>query len=134
MKYTILAAILTMSVFATPVGASEKPEHFPAVDSKDLKSAVCNLQGFSQALSNLTEQNEMSSLDMVKVHELTYTLEQAIAKLNEELLVVAADLEEVHLASERMEKETVKRYSDKYLMAVDQILKQTDCGITANSP
>jgi hypothetical protein len=40
---------------------------------------------------------------MVKIHELTYTLENALGKLSEDLAKAAVDLEEVHLASEKLD-------------------------------
>jgi hypothetical protein len=68
-----------------------------------LKTALCNIVNYNKILTQLTQKEEMSVEDMVKIHELTYTLENALGKLSEDLAKAAVDLEEVHLASEKLD-------------------------------
>ena len=70
----ITAAVSTIT--STAVLASES-SHFEPVASPDLASALCNLTTYNAELSAIKDKTELTTLDMVKVHELTYTLEQA---------------------------------------------------------
>lgn len=68
--------------------------------------------------------DSLEPTDMVKVHELTYTLENALEKLREELDGLADVLEEVHVASEQMDANTVKSQGQKYLGTAQEIIRQ----------
>lgn len=50
----------------------------------------------------------------VKVHELTYTLENAVNFLRETLKQISVDLEEVHKASERLEPKIIRSAGESY--------------------
>ena len=60
---------------------------------------------------------------MTKVHELTYTLENALAKINDELGKLAVTLEEVHLASEKYDADAVRDHGDAYMEVITTISK-----------
>jgi hypothetical protein len=64
---------------------------------------------------------------MVKVHELTYTLEQAVAQLKAQIDKAAVALEEVHIASESLDQKTIKAESSKYLVPIMQMTQPTTC-------
>ena len=61
------------------------------------------------------------------MHELTYTLENALARLQEELSNTAATLEEVHLASEDMKPDLIKSNGMDYIAAMQQFVRLREC-------
>lgn len=126
----ILTTATLLSVFTlTPAMAddhdAEKAEHFAAKPAPDTNTAICNLSEFNAILSEVTSADKMDPVAMVKVHELTYTLENALARLKTTLEETAVALEEVHLASERMDEAVVKAQTKAYLALLATL--RTDC-------
>lgn len=109
-------------LFSSIANSDEDYQHFPAIGSPDMKTAVCNLKAYNQKLAALTSKDELSTADMVKVHELTYTLENALARIQEDLTNVAANLEKVHKGSEKLEQDTVKGVSFEYFEQLNVLL------------
>lgn len=60
---------------------------------------------------------------MHHIHELTYTLEEALKKIHTDLAEVAEVLEEVHLASEQADAETVKNSGQAYLKVTRTVVQ-----------
>ena len=52
---------------------------------------------------------------MGKIHEMTYSMENALKILEGSLKITQRNLEELHLSSERMETEKTKIYGKLYL-------------------
>ena len=126
MKKTVIA--IMVAFLGAPVSfADEKYDHFPSLDAPDVKTAYCNLAEFNEKLSAIVNKPELSAEDMVKVHELTYTLENAVIRLQTTLKDLAADLEEVHLASETLNSKTVKGSGELYLSAINSIMTEAAC-------
>lgn len=94
---------------------AEQIDHFEGKPSPTLKAALTNLAEYNTKLASLIEQGALSSEDLHKVHELTYTLENAIERLGKEQLRLSEVLEEVHLASESADEKTVKSNAREYL-------------------
>lgn len=103
--------------------AEERPDHFEAKPSPTLNAAIENLAEYNPKLEALIEKSSLSPEDLNTVHQLTYTLEQALAKIGEEKDRVAALLEEVHLASERADEETVKQSGQGYLKGTEPFIR-----------
>jgi hypothetical protein len=123
-KYTqqfLTTAALSVALSVLPVMAHEhdddegdSAQHFAAKAAPDVNTALCNLAEFNAILNDVTAAQSLDPVAMVKVHELTYTLENALARLDKTLEATAVALEEVHLASERMDEAVVKTQSQKY--------------------
>ncbi|CAM5223541.1 DUF6746 family protein [Alishewanella longhuensis] len=123
MKALLFAsAIAVFTLASQPVLASDRPAHFKG-------EAVANTQ---QAMATLAEANaklttilagELNPTTMTEVHQLTYTLENALA------LIPAADdeikevLEEVHLGSETMDADRVRNNGEYYLQLAKKLVK-----------
>lgn len=108
-----MAAIaLTLSL---PVTAQPRPDHFRGEPSPTLDRAIANLSAYNSKLEIVLAQDELSPTDLGQVHQLTYTLENALAKLRAELSDLAAVLEEIHVASETGDTETVSTRGRIYL-------------------
>ncbi|AMN47424.1 hypothetical protein ACG33_10010 [Steroidobacter denitrificans] len=114
-------ALLALSL--TGAAQAERPDHFRGKPAATLSEAVSNFSEYNQKLAALVAQNDLTPADMVKVHELTYTLENALKKINAELAGLAEALEEVHLASERLDAETLKTQGQKYLQTAGEIIR-----------
>lgn len=124
----ILNTILPLTLLAScSVSAGEKYNHFPSLPAPDPETAICNLTKFNAKLAEITNKKQITPEDMVKVHELTYTLENAVAQLQSTLEVTAVELEKVHKASERMDQNVVKTSGDIYLTKLQAILSSPSC-------
>lgn len=122
-KALLCASVVGFFTLASQsIYASERPAHFKG-------EAIANTQ---QALATLAEANaklttilagELNPTTMTEVHQLTYTLENALA------LIPAADeeikevLEEVHLGSETMDAERVRNNGEYYLQLAKKLTK-----------
>lgn len=107
--------------------ADEAYQHFPSIESNNLNTALCNLKNYNQKIQPLLTASNPTAEQMVQVHELTYTLENALAQLEKDLEEMAEDLEEVHLASERLDNQTIITKGKEYLEATNTLLNGANC-------
>lgn len=115
MKLTTVFALAGTLAIAMPAFASERPDHYKGEPSPTLEAALSNLAEFNPQLAALLDKDTLSPQDLNQVHQLTYTLENALEKLDSERARVAELLEEVHVASERADSKTVKASGRAYL-------------------
>ena len=130
MKKILIAVAIYSTIAAFPTSAtatSEKYAHFPAVESTDIASAFCNIQTYNAKLNALLAKESLSAEDMVKIHELTYTLENALNLLKATLETTSVKLEEVHKASERLDKKVINESGEVYLNNTAEIIKAPSC-------
>ncbi|SHE89216.1 hypothetical protein SAMN02745148_01347 [Modicisalibacter ilicicola DSM 19980] len=107
-----LAVVLGSGTFA--VADEERPEHFAGESAETLEQAVTNFSEYNQRLEELLNQ-ELTPERMAKIHELSYTLENALAKIDEEVDLMSVLLEDMHLASESADPRTTKNAGKAYL-------------------
>lgn len=124
LRITILSSLACLVGFAQ---ADEKYDHFPALKAPNMAVALCNLESYNQKLATIKSKPQLDTLDMVKVHELTYTLENALARLQQELVKMATDLEEVHQASEKLDQQAILSFSEKYLRLSNMLVEAPKC-------
>ncbi|KDE40238.1 MAG: DUF6746 family protein [Nitrincola lacisaponensis] len=113
-----LAGLLGFAVSAQATGV----EHFKGLPAETLEQAVANFAEYNQKLATVLS-GEIDNQAMVEVHELTYTLENALEKIHAEVAELVDTLEELHLASEAFDAEAVKAQGDAYLSVATQIVK-----------
>lgn len=124
MTRSLFALALSATLFAAPaVADEERPQHFDAVEPKSLQEALTYFAIYSEALEELLAKEKLTAADLSRVHEMSYTLENALAKMREELAGTADALESVHLASERADAETVRAQGAAFLKAAKQFAK-----------
>ena len=117
----IVAALITLA--SPAITATERPDHFRGEAAETLPEAVSNFSEYNEKLSALVEKDELTAAELHEVHELTYTLENALAKIQDELEDLAETLEEVHIASEKSDATTVKSKGSEYLETSRQLVE-----------
>jgi len=124
MKLTVLLAALTLGLaaFMGPAAADEKVQHYEPKPSETLEEAVQNLSEYNKLMADVLSREDLSDADMEEVHQLTYTLEVALAKINEEMGGIAATLEEVHLASEERNQAKLRGAGEVYLEVTNTVV------------
>ncbi|UYG04097.1 hypothetical protein OCT51_01675 [Halomonas sp. LR3S48] len=122
MKKLLLSALLSGLMVAATAHASTPTEHFKGEPADTLSQAVANFSETNQQLAELLAQDELSLEDLGTIHELTYTLENALEKINEEAEAMAVNLEEVHLGSETGDFERVQNHGADYLEAAQTLV------------
>lgn len=123
----ILGALLSLTLGAASLALAGTEEeahaHFTGLPAATLSEALTNLAEYNERLRAYIDRGEIAAQEYVEVHELTYTLENALGKLNEELAALADTLEEVHVASEQADAEALLDRGRAYLEVADQIVK-----------
>lgn len=124
MKRVFSTIALTSALFLADVGIAQdnlqRPDHFKGLDAPTLEVAVANLTSYNQKLKQRLA-GEVGTEDMVAIHELTYTLENALETISNELQSIAELLEEVHVASETLDAKTAKSSGASYLQASEPL-------------
>ena len=105
---------------AAHASEDERYDHFEGSASPTIEAALANLVEYNQKLQEAME-GGLTPQEMADIHQMTYTLENALKRLDEELEATAASLEEVHLASETMQGEVVSEQGRAYLEKVQKI-------------
>ncbi|WP_445156622.1 DUF6746 family protein [Halomonas sp. E14] len=115
----LLPTLLSGLLLAT---AHADTAHFKGEPADTLSQAVANFSSYNQQLAQLLAQDELSLQDLGTVHELTYTLENALEKIQEEVEAMAFTLEEVHQGSETGDFERVQTHGAAYLEAAQTLV------------
>ncbi len=74
-----------------------------------------NVSASNGKLQTVLDKGNLDGQDLATIHELTYTIENALAKINAELSTLAETLEEVHIASETADIDREKTKGHEYL-------------------
>lgn len=115
MKRASSLALVTVIFLSQLSVANERPDHFEGKPSPSLEVALAHLTEYNQKLAELIAQETLSPGDLQQVHQLTYTLENALEKLGVERERLAELLEQVHKASEHADSQTVQSSGREYL-------------------
>lgn len=119
-RHLALAAALAVGLCAANADtghAEERVDHYAAREPATLQDAVTDFSEFNEKVAAVLARPELGSTDFEEVHELTYTLENALAKIRGELNDLADTLEALHLASEEHKVEATRTHGTAYLKA-----------------
>ena len=119
----LLAAPLLAFGLSGTAAADERPDHFEGEKAATLDEALSHLAKYNAELRSILAKDELGPDDTAKIHELTYTLENALARIDDEVEAMAESLEDVHVASERYEVETVRTQGRRYLDASSKLAR-----------
>jgi len=110
---TTAVAILMGGMMAAT--ADETVSHYAPEPSETLEQAVATFVSHNRKLAEVLQREPMTIADMEAVHELTYTLEVALARINVELGALPEVLERVHKTSEGDDPAALRAASEVYL-------------------
>lgn len=119
--YPSLALLLALggTVAAEEMSPKGRP-HFEGKQAESFAEALQNFETANEQLEEYLDDGSPAPADLAHIHELTYTLENALKVIRSELSDLAITLEEVHLASERGDTEIVVEAGRKYLSVTEQ--------------
>lgn len=103
----------------------DRMSHYKGEPSPSLEVAVKNLTEFNQQLEAILESDDLDIHKLSEIHQLTYTLENALERIEDELDRAEDLLEEVHVGSERAQYEQVRESGKAYLEQIRKLLPQT---------
>jgi septal ring factor EnvC (AmiA/AmiB activator) len=95
--------------------ADERPDHFEGRASDTLEQALANLAEANREVAEILAQEEIAMADMARIHQLTYTLENALERIDEDYDQLEEQLEALHLASEGADPERARELGETYL-------------------
>jgi hypothetical protein len=123
--FRLFPIILTLMLSISPVLASDddRADHFEGEPSRTLAEAIENFREANARLEQLIAQENPDTQVVFEIHQLTYTLENALDKIEDEVEDLADVLEEVHLASERNDGPTVQERAREYLDTAHIIIR-----------
>lgn len=121
MKQTFAAVV----VAGTMLGMSQvhASGHFKGKPAETLEQAVQNLKEYNPKLEAIVNQDKISTAQMGEIHQLTYTLENALERLEKEIDIIEDLLEDVHKASEKADYEKAKKQGRAYIEKMNTLLK-----------
>lgn len=111
---------LSLTAFASD---DDRPDHFKGKPATTLEEAYENLASYNKKLEKLL-QGELSPVAMAEIHQLTYTLENAVKRISSEVSDLADTLEEVHLATERNDTDVAREKGKAYLELARKIARE----------
>ncbi|MCC5811502.1 MAG: hypothetical protein JJU06_14120 [Ectothiorhodospiraceae bacterium] len=119
---SLSAAVLAAGLVAGAAMASDRIDHFEGLSAETLEEAVANFSEYNNRLAGILEKESLSDDDLLRIHELTYTLENALEKINVELSELAETLEELHIASETGDDTGAQRHGAAYLETARKVI------------
>lgn len=109
----VMTSLMWFAGFA--VASDDRVEHFQGQSADTIEQALMNLEQSNARLSEILNAGELDTETSYEIHQLTYTLENALERLETELEVLQEHLEAVHLASEANDTETQTVQGGAYL-------------------
>jgi len=111
----ITASLLLSALIVSSVNADERPDHFSGEASESLDQALANFTETNGRVADILAQDEISMTDMAAIHELTYTLENALERIDDEYDALEDQLEALHKASEGADSDRARALGGTYL-------------------
>lgn len=111
----IVATSAAIALGSSLSATASEVDHYEPVPSETLAEAIENFVTYNRKMEEVLARDPLTVQDMEEVHELTYTIEVALAKINEELGALPVVLEEVHLSSEGDNPARLKGVAEAYL-------------------
>ena len=95
--------------------ASERLDHFKGEQPKSMIEAYSILQTYNEKLEAIIAQETLSASDLNDIHQITYSLENALQYIDANLRSTAEQLEVVHKLSETGQAVKTLEEAKKYL-------------------
>ncbi len=120
MRIYLLPLTLTAALMSPNMALAGDVRHYQAKPADTLGQALTNFNDYNGRLEALLA-GDLDGGDLAQVHELTYTLENALAQIHAAAGEITESLEEVHQASERSDAEAVRQHGMAYLGAAKKL-------------
>lgn len=104
---TALVALVAFQPHTVYAGDEAKVDHYESKEFENKKDALEGLIATSNEMAHIAADAELDGTKMEKIHQISYTTENAVAKLDAGKKLADA-LEEVHLASEEHDPSDLK--------------------------
>lgn len=117
MKILKALSVIAMSACLALSATAQRVDHFEGKPSETLSDALNNFAEYNRLLEERLS-GELTNEDLMVIHQLTYTLENALEKINQELSDLAEVLEGVHIASENFDREALAQPAEEYLRVI----------------
>ena len=114
MKSLLPSSLLALALSLSANAFAEGPAHFEGQKFNDIAQAVSVFNEYNKRFEEKLG-GELTGLDLHEIHELTYTMENAVAFITQSMYTVAEELEAVHQATEISNADVVRKSGQKYL-------------------
>ena len=122
--HLVPVGVLGLSLWGMTAQASDHgAQHFKGVPSHTYEQAVANLAEYNPKLAAMVNKETLTPKDMADIHQLTYTLENAIQRIKTYLETTAETLEGVHQACEKAQYDTARDQGRLYLEQSGLLIK-----------
>lgn len=119
LKKLFIALVITG--FATVTAQATDIKHFKGEKPETLTEAFAIIEKYNAQLEAVIS-TEPSPQQMAEIHQMTYSLENALEFIDDHLDETQENLEKVHIASETMDTETVQEKGKEYLQGTKDLL------------
>lgn len=110
-----VAFVSTLALQGSVIASDDMPQHFKGVPSHTLEEAVKNFSEYNKKLSVIMLKDELKPVDMAEIHQLTYTLENALDVIEDAIDNIEDNLEDLHKASEKAHYDKALKAGREYL-------------------
>ena len=111
----LVPALVLGLAAATASLASDRVKHYEAKSAATLEEAVAHFVEYNAELAMVLERKTLEAADLEAVHEITYTLENALERMRQDMAELADTLEALHLASEDHDEAATREQGAAYL-------------------
>jgi len=111
----IALTTITLTTMSLPARADDRPDHYRGEAADSLEQALANLAEYNARIADILAQEEVTLTDLARIHELTYTVENALERIDDEYDALEDQLEELHLATEAADIERAQQLGRTYL-------------------
>lgn len=125
MKKILLVPALAFGLGTALVAHShdhDRYDHFEGEEAATLEDAVANFSAYNTRLAEMLERDELDAEALMAIHQITYTLENALEKIEDELDDLADVLEDLHKASETGDVDGAQKHGGAYLDTARKVI------------
>ena len=119
LRKTISAIILAAATVS--VAHATDVKHFKGEKPETMAEAIAIIEKYNAQLEGRI-QYELTPYTMAEIHQMTYSLENALEFIDDHLDQTQENLEKVHIASETMDTETVQKKGKEFLQGTKELL------------
>ncbi len=121
LRSIVLATAFGIAACPMAVLGDDQYDHFKGKPANTLDEALANLKEYNGKLAAELQAGKLRLEQLHKIHELTYTLENALQKVEKEVEQIQETLENLHKASEYGRVDEANQAAMEYLKKAQKI-------------